>query len=67
VKVSCHFLDEEVCFDLVEIEDDEEISPIVNSCGKEEPFVEEVLLDLVEVIFELVLIVVVIILNFKRL
>ena len=51
VKVSCHFLDEEVCFDLVEIEDDEDINPIVNSCGKEEPFVEEVLLDLVEVIF----------------
>jgi hypothetical protein len=51
MKVFGHFGNERVDFDISKFEDDENINPIVNSCGKEEPFVEEVLLDLVEVIF----------------
>jgi len=51
MEVFGHFGDERVDFDIGEFEDSKGINPIVNSCGKEEPFVEEVLLDLVEVIF----------------
>ena len=59
-----HFIEEGVGLKTVEIKDGEGIDPVFDGRGEEDSFVGDVLLDLVEIVFELVRIVVVIILNF---
>ncbi len=46
-----HFGDERVGFDAGEVEDGEGVDPVFDRRGEEDPFVCDVLLDLVEIVF----------------
>ena len=46
-----HFGDERVDFDICEVEDGEGIYPVFDRRSEEDPFVFDVLLDLVEIVF----------------